>query len=138
MILRGGCHCGALGVVLETARDPSTLPLRACQCSFCLRHGAITTADPAGRLRIEVGDPERLVRYRFALGITEFLVCRACGVYIAATMPGDRGTLGVVNVNVFDERQPFARAAEPMSYGAETVEERTARRAERWMPADVG
>src|SRR5579859_2220723 len=51
-ILRGGCHCGNLGVVLETERDPRALPLRACQCSFCRRHGAVTTADPGGLLRI--------------------------------------------------------------------------------------
>jgi len=133
-ILRGGCHCGNLGVVLETERDPRALPLRSCQCSFCRRHGAVTTADPAGLLRITAADAAQVVHYRFALGITEFHVCRACGVYVAATMPGDGGALGVVNVNAFDDPAPFARAAEPMHYGAETAEERTARRAERWMP----
>jgi hypothetical protein len=132
--VRGGCHCGNLGVVLESERDPRTLPLRACQCSFCRRHGAVTTADARGLLRVTVADEAKLVRYRFALGITEFLVCRACGVYVAAIMPGQGGTLAVVNVHAFDDPAPFARPAEPMDYGAETAEERTARRVERWMP----
>jgi|CZKU01.1.fsa_nt_gi hypothetical protein len=79
-VLRGGCHCGNLKVALETSLDPSVLQLRACQCSFCRRHGAVTTSDPAGRLLVEVGQPELLVRYRFALGITDFLVCRAVSV----------------------------------------------------------
>jgi hypothetical protein len=135
--LRGGCHCGNMKVAFETSLDPNVLPLRACQCSFCRRHGAVTTSDPAGRLLIEVGRPESLVRYRFALGITDFLLCRACGVYVAAVMEADGGPLGVVNVNTLDEREPFARQPEPMIYGAENVVDREARRVRVWMPAEV-
>src|ERR1700722_2817096 len=114
----GGCHCGNIAVTFETALDPNALPLRACQCSFCRRHGGITASDPAGHLLIEVGRPEQLQRYRFALGITDFLLCRSCGVYVAATMGADGRTLGVLNVNVIDEREPFARPPTPMQYGA--------------------
>jgi hypothetical protein len=131
--LRGGCHCGNLQIAFETARDPGELPLRACQCSFCRRHGGITTSDPAGKLRVEVGQPDRLARYRFALGITDFLICRTCGVYVAAVME----TLGVLNANVLDDREPFARQPEPMQYGAEAVEDRQARRSKVWMPVEV-
>jgi len=135
--LRGGCHCGNLKVTFEPAIEPHALQLRACQCSFCRRHGAVTTSDPAGRLLIEVGRPEQLLRYRFALGITDFLVCRACGVYVAATMQTDSGSLGVENETVLDDREPFHRRAEPMQYAAEAVEDREARRAKVWMPAEV-
>lgn len=135
--LHGACHCGALHVELETKVDPSALPLRACQCSFCRRHGGITTSDPAGRLVIEVREPEQLHRYRFALGITDFLLCRSCGVYVAATMEADGRLLGVLNVNVLDERAPFLRPADPMNYGAETVETRGARRGKAWMPVEL-
>lgn len=135
--LRGGCHCENIKVVFETSLAPSALQLRACQCSFCVRHGGITTSDPAGQLRIEICDPEQLLRYRFALGVTDFLICRTCGVYVAATMESDGRVLGVLNVNVFDEREPFARRAEPMNYGTERVEDRAARRATVWMPVEV-
>lgn len=135
--LRGGCHCGSIKVVFETALNPHALSLRACQCSFCRRHGGVTTSDPAGLLVVEVGNPERLLRYRFALGITDFLVCRSCGVYVAATMKTESGVLGVLNVNVLDDPEPFARRAEPMNYGTETVETREARRASVWMPVGV-
>jgi len=54
------------------------------------------------------------VRYRFGLGITDFLLCRKCGVYVAAVMTTAEGALGVLNVNVLDDRTPFARPAEPM------------------------
>ncbi len=136
-ILRGGCHCGNLKVAFETSLDPSILQLRACQCSFCRRHGAVTTSDPGGRLLVEVGQPDLLVRYRFALGITDFLICRTCGVYVAATMEAEGGWLGVVNVNTLDEPEPFARQPQPMRYGAETVEDRETRRAKVWMPVEV-
>jgi hypothetical protein len=135
--LRGGCHCGNIKVAFETARDPRDLPLRACQCSFCSRHGGITTSDSAGHLRVEVSQRDMLTRYRFALGITDFLICRTCGVYVAAVMETEDGTLGVLNVNVLDDREPFARQPEPMQYGAEAVEDRQTRRAKVWMPAEV-
>jgi hypothetical protein len=135
--LRGGCHCGNIKVVFETALDPHVLPLRACQCSFCVRHGGVTTSDPAGLLVVEVRQPDQLQRYRFALGITDFLNCRSCGVYVAAIMKSEGRSLGVLNVNVLDDREPFARVAQPMQYGAEKVEDREARRANVWMPVVV-
>ena len=84
-----------------------------------------------------VRQPEQLLRYRFALGIPDFLMCRTCGVYVAATMEVDDKTLGVVNVNVLDDREPFGRSPTPMEYAAETVDDRGARRAKVWMPALV-
>ena len=135
--LRGCCHCGNIKVAFVTALEPNALPLRACQCSFCRRHGGVTTSDPAGRLVVEVRQPELLQRYRFALGMTDFLICRSCGVYVAATMDVDGRTLGVLNVNVLEDRQPFARPPTPMEYGAEKVGDRQARRTKGWMPVLV-
>ena len=135
--LTGGCHCGNMKVAFETSRDPRDLPLRACQCSFCRRHGAVHTSDPEGRLVVDVGQPERLQRYRFALGITDFLICRTCGTYVAAVTELEGRSLGVLNVIVLDEREPFARPPTPMEFGPERVEDREARRAKAWMPVEV-
>jgi hypothetical protein len=136
-ILRGGCHCGNITVGFETALDPTTLSLRACQCSFCRRHGGVTTSGPAGRLVIKVRQAAHLQKYRFALGITDFLICRTCGMYVAAVMESDGRSLGVLNVNVLDEHAPFARPPTPMEYGAEAVEDREMRRAKVWMPVEM-
>ncbi len=136
-VFHGGCHCGALRVELRTALDPHVLPLRACQCSFCRKHAGVTTSDPAGLLVIEVARPEQLQRYRFALGITDFLLCRSCGVYVAAIMEADGKLLGVLNVNVLDDRQPFARPPVRMEYGSETVQDREGRRGKVWMPVEM-
>ena len=135
--LTGGCHCGNMKVAFESSLDPRNLSLRACQCSFCRRHGGVTASDPAGRLVVDVGQPERLQRYRFALGITEFLICRTCGNYVAAVTEIDGRSLSVLNVNVLDAREPFARAPTPMEYGTERVEDREARRAKGWMPVEM-
>ena len=50
-LYRGGCHCGAVTIELETATDPSEIDVRECQCSFCRAHGAESASDPNGRIR---------------------------------------------------------------------------------------
>ena len=94
-------------------------------------------SDPAGRLGVAVRDGDLLLRYRFALGITDFLVCKSCGVYVAATMQSAKGSLGTLNVSVLDEREAFMRQAEPVTYFRESVEQRMSRRLLAWMPVDV-
>jgi hypothetical protein len=132
--LAGHCHCGAIRVELTTALAVDDLPLRACQCSFCRRHGGLTTSDPNGRLHIEAA-PGAANRYRFGLGITDFLLCAECGVYVAATMETDAGLTAVVNVRGVDFPGFADRVPDPMNYDDESADGRVARRADRWMPA---
>ncbi|TGU17020.1 aldehyde-activating protein, partial [Mesorhizobium sp. M4B.F.Ca.ET.150.01.1.1] len=63
----GGCHCGNIRLSFSTALDPAAMEIRACQCSFCTRHGSRAAADPGGRLAISVEDKARLQVYRFGL-----------------------------------------------------------------------
>jgi len=86
MTLAGGCHCGNLALTLETALSRDVLPLRACQCAFCTRHGARATSDASGRVRFTIRETEALIRYRFGLRTADFLVCARCGIYVAAVM----------------------------------------------------
>ena len=134
MILRGGCHCGALTVEHETALGFNDIPLRECQCSFCRRHGALTTSDPKGYLHIEAA-PGSANRYRFGLGITDFLLCAECGVYVAATMETDGALTAVLNVPGVGLPGFEGRTPSPMIYDEETPAERVERRKARWMPA---
>src|SRR5579864_4525098 len=91
------CHCGALAARYETALPVERWSVRACQCSFCRAHDALSVSDPAGRLEFRAAQPERLQRYRFGSGITEFLICRACGVYIGARLAREHGDFGIIN-----------------------------------------
>ena len=45
-LLAGGCHCGKLKVEFETGIDPADFSPRACDCSFCTKHGAAYISDP--------------------------------------------------------------------------------------------
>lgn len=132
--LAGLCHCGAIRVELTTALPVEDLPLRACQCSFCRRHGGLTTSDPNGYLRIEAA-PGSVNRYRFGLQITDFLLCAECGVYVAATMEREGRLTAVLNVAGVDLPGFEGRTPGPVIYDDETPDERAARRAVRWMPA---
>ncbi len=132
--LHGGCHCGNVRVELETARQAGELALRCCRCSCCTKQGARYASDPQGHLTIRVRDAAILVRYRFALAVTDFLICGGCGIYVAATMGTAPDARGVVNVNVLDDQGSLAGTAEPMVFDGESVEDRTARRVRGWTP----
>ncbi len=131
------CHCGAVSLAFTTRRAPAALPLRECQCSFCRKHGARTTADPEGFADIRIADASALARYRFGLGTADYLVCARCGVYLAAVMEeGDRAW-AVLNVNAFEERAVFTGTATPMNYDREDESQRRARRRKLWTPARI-
>ena len=133
-MLTGHCHCGNVAVQLHTS-DPRALPLRACACTFCRRHGARTTADPRGTLRIELRG--EVSRYRWGLATADFLVCARCGVYVAAVLTEGAQAWAVVNTLVFDDQSAFEREATAVSYEGESVAERVARRKRQWTPAQV-
>jgi len=132
----GSCHCGALGYSFHTALPVSRWSVRACQCSFCRAHHALTTSDPEGRLIFEVRADDALQRYRFGLRTADFLVCRRCGVYLGAQIATPGGAFGIVNVRALSSVPPQLPAAAHADYGAETPGERVARRTERWTPLE--
>ena len=106
--------------------------MRACQCSFCRAHGARTTADPQGSVAFRA-DGAKLARYRLGTGRADFLMCAACGVYMAALITTARGRFATLNVNTI-AGSPDLPAAQPVSYDGESSEQRIARREERWTP----
>jgi hypothetical protein len=135
-ILRGECHCGRVEVCFETALSPGELEVRACRCSFCRRHGAKIVTDAAGRLVISVED-SALVRYRFGLCTAYFLLCRNCGVYIAAVIldgTEERATLNAAGMMI---EGLWDRAAEPIRLDHEDAEARRKRRHRNWTPTKV-
>jgi hypothetical protein len=135
-ILRGECHCGRVEVSFETALSPGELEVRACQCSFCRRHGAKTVTVSAGRLVISAEDGA-LVRYRFGLRTADFLLCRNCGVYIAAVISDgteERATLNAAGMMI---EGLWDRAAQPIRLDHEDAEARRKRRHRNWTPTKV-
>lgn len=133
MFFRGQCHCGKLKASFETRKTPAELGVRTCQCDFCRRHGAVNISDPEGEVVIDA-KAEDVHRYRFALKTADFLICKQCGVYIAAAT-GEGGNIrSTINVAGLRMKEFLGIEEAPMQYGAETAEARIARRAEKWTP----
>ena len=130
----GGCHCGALRYALDTALPIAKLPLRACQCTFCRHHGALSTSDPAGALRFDVRDASKVTRYRFGLKTADFLICAGCGVYVGATIEDEGRRWAIINANTLDDVAQLTQAPEPMNYDGEDEARRQSRRRARWTP----
>lgn len=132
----GSCHCGSVTFTLTSDKKPEEMRVGRCACSFCRRHGARTMGDPSGSVEFR-GAPGALSRYRFGLGITDYLLCAKCGAYVGAVMPGENGAIGIVNVNSLDIRDTFDAAPPLHHYDGEDEARRRSRRRKFWMPATV-
>ena len=129
----GSCHCGALEFEFHPSQEPRLWPIRACQCTFCRGHGARTTSDPLGFVTFRIIDEAQLQRYRFGLQTADYLICRRCGLYIAAALTSQRGRFATINVNAI--REPLdVQEAIPVSYEGESLERRQQRREQNWTP----
>jgi hypothetical protein len=129
----GACHCRNLEVRLESDKTPPELGVRTDSCSFCRKHHGVYTSDPSGELHIGFRDESLVQRYRFGTKTADFLICRVCGVFVAACMA--EPALAVLNVNVLDARDAFLeRPIQVADLDNETLEQRLARRRARWTP----
>jgi hypothetical protein len=130
----GSCHCGAIGFTYRTSLAPGEWSVRACQCSFCRAHDALSTSDPDGEIDFTAEVPGLLQRYRFGHGTADFLICQRCGVYVGAAIKSDFGTFGIINTHALSDAPANLASAAPISYDAENSEGRVSRRGQRWTP----
>ena len=137
MKYQGGCHCGNLRIEFETAISPAAIELRACQCTFCRKHGSRAVTDPAGHLAIGVERGDHLERYAFGLRTAEYLICKTCGVYVAAVTTGESEPRGIAIVNCLDEHRQFTSEPIAVDYDAESRDDRVERRRRRWTPVTI-
>ena len=125
----GGCHCAAIRFRFET-RGP--LAPRACQCSFCRKHGARSVSDPEGTAILTLGP--KTLRYRFASKAADYILCARCGIYVGAVAELDGRTLVTLNLNACDDPRLDLEAT-PVWYDGETAAAKAERRRLRWTPA---
>ncbi len=129
MIYRGACHCGAVHAEYETDQP---VRLRQDGCGFCSSRGVKSASDPEGRLQLTAS--KRLTRYRFGHQTADFLICPACGTYVATHMESPRGAIGVINVVGLNIAELKNLPATLTLLEGETTEERLQRRISRWTP----
>ena len=130
----GTCHCGAIGFIYRTALEPDRWSVRACQCSFCRAHDALSTSDPDGDLAFTASKPALLQKYRFGLKTADFLLCRECGVYIGALIETDGKAFGIINIHALQEPPAKLAPTAPIHYDDENTGGRVSRRTQRWTP----
>jgi len=136
MLIHGSCHCGNISFELAWDPEPSEIPVRACSCSFCTKHGGVWTSCPAGSLRINVREPALVSKYSFGTRTAVFHICGRCGAVPAVTSLIDEHLYAVVSVNAFNDVEPSLLRRAQASFEGESVASRLARRKRNWI-ADV-
>ena len=133
MTLHGSCHCGRIKVEFSTCREPANISPRACDCSFCRKHGAAYVSDPAGKLRLTVTDPGSLRSYRQGAELARFQSCGVCGVLVAVIFEHAGRLHGAVNVACLDGNAVFGAVvcASPQLLSPEA---KVARWLQAWVP----
>jgi len=135
--IEAACHCGNIRVALDWRGAWPDIPVRACGCDLCRKHGARWTSDPNGAFRLAIAEEGRTRRYRFGSKTADFHVCTNCGVIpiVSSRIEGRR--YAVFNANTFAalDRSRFVETA--TDFEGESIENRLARRRRNWTPEAV-
>lgn len=91
-VYEGACHCGSIRFQVETHLDN---PVR-CNCSFCVRRGALLQKVPADRFVLTSGG-ENLSRYG-KRSFSDHFFCRHCGIHTFTKSSRNEEDAVVVNV----------------------------------------
>lgn len=133
MQFHGKCHCGNITFSLTWEPDPVDIPARACDCSFCTRHGAAWTSHPDAVLAVRVREPSLVNRYAFGTGTADFHICARCGVAPLVTCRVEGRLYAVVNVNTLDDIEPSMLQHRPASFSEEDATAKLSRRQRNWI-----
>lgn len=136
MLIHGKCHCGNISFALTWEPSPTEIPARACDCSFCIKHGGVWTSNPRGSLQVVVEDSARVSSYVFGTETADFQICSRCGIVPLVTSRIDGRLYAVVSVNAFEGVDPALLRRGAISFAGEPTEDRLARRKRNWI-ADV-
>jgi len=136
MLITGKCHCANIAFELEWEGEPPEIPARACNCTFCVKHGGVWTSNPIARLTVAIRDAALVSKYAFGTRTATFHVCSQCGAVPLVTSEIANHLYAVVNVNVFENVDASWLRRAPVSFEGEDVESRLARRTRNWI-ADV-
>ena len=77
-IHKASCHCGS--VQFELSLPNGLVDPRRCDCSMCLKRGAIVASVPLDGIKITKGK-ESLSLYQFNTHTAKHYFCSKCGIY---------------------------------------------------------
>ncbi len=135
MRIEGKCHCGNITFVLHWPGAGTDIPVRACSCTFCTKHGGVYTSHGDAELAAVVHDAGLVSHYRFGTETAEFYLCSRCGVVPFVTSTIEDHLYAVVNVNSFEGIDPSSFSRAVTDFDGETTESRLGRRKRNWIPS---
>jgi hypothetical protein len=136
--IHGSCHCGNIRFTFDWPDLGPSIPVRACGCGFCRKHGGVWTSNPRGSFRLQVTDGAKVNQYRFGTESADFHVCASCGAVPIVTCTMDGARYAVVNANAFDNVALSELAQAAADFEGESLESRLARRRRNWTPEATG
>ncbi len=98
----GSCHCG--GIRFEVDTDLSE-PMR-CNCSFCIRRGAVLQGVPSDRFQLIQGE-DLLTRYG-SRDFSDHFFCKICGIHSFTRVKRSNEESVVINVGCLEGVDPEA------------------------------
>lgn len=122
----GECHCGNIQFEMDLTRAANTYHPRACDCDFCLKHGASYISDSEGKLVISFKDERDVSRYQQGNKLADFLICKNCGVLVAACSEIHGKLYATINSKAITNNSKFGikQSASPKKLDAQTKTER--------------
>lgn len=139
--IHGRCHCGNIEYRLQWPHSDGVIAVRACNCTFCTKHGGVYTSHPDASLTARVADGTLLNKYAFGTETANFFVCRRCGAVPFVTSIIDGREFAVVNVNTFENVDATELESSTSDFGGEAVDGRLGRRKRNWIgrvDVDIG
>ena len=133
MLINGRCHCGNISFKLTWEPEPKEIPARACDCSFCTKHGGVWTSCNAGSLKITVSNPSLVSKYSFGTKTAQFHICSRCGIVPVVTSQIEGRIYAVVSVNAFEGVEASLLKRAPTSFEGENEATRLLRRTKNWI-----
>ena len=135
--IRGSCHCRNIRVTFDWPGSELAIPVRACGCGLCTKHGAAWTSHPDGRFYLQIANESLATQYRFGTKTADFHVCLTCGAIPIVTCMIEGLRYAVFNVNTFDNVDRSELVETATNFDGETTENRLARRRRNWTPEAV-
>ncbi len=134
-LIDGKCHCGNISYTFHWPGDGAEIPVRACSCTFCSKHGGLYTSNQEAKLRAVVHNDSLVSHYQFGTSTAEFYVCSRCGAVPFVTSEMEDRLYAVVNVNTFEGVDPSVFVKAIANFDGEEVESRLERRKRTWIPS---
>jgi len=95
--MKATCHCNAVELAIELVDGLNTA--RRCDCSFCVRRGAVAVSVSLDDLKVVRGE-DKLSHYSFNTHSAHHYFCSVCGIYTHHQRRSNPHQFGVNAANI--------------------------------------